>query len=628
MRIGKYFIGQDYSKGTTLYRSPIPPAPMVRGIINCYEKVPILNSAVHKRAESIAGVQWRLYQVKSDGSRREITKHPLVDLWNHPNQLQGGYQFRKSWDINISLFGEMFATLNFKGRLISEMYIMSPEFIEVIPGTDRLIEGYAYKPPNGPKQKLTFEQVFRDYEPSASNPYRGLGWVGSLLTVADTEYMAQEHQRRVLYNGASLGLVVTVEGNPSKDEVDRMQESLRTTHSGWVNAAKNLFLSGGAKVSNIGMTNREMDFYKLRLLGRDVILSAAHIPLSVMGITENVNRANAEAGEYTFAKGVEVPNLERMKNAANNFLCPLYGDYLELDYESPVPDDRAAVIQEIGTGVTAGYMMIDEARQARGDDPLPNDRGRVLLWPMSAVPQDVDQKKVATPPQPAKRKSIFGEEQKLAYWKDYTAKIKPHSEKLSKALAEMFSTQRTEAERRFRAGQDVYVKHEAIEEYKKVARPLMTEQYLQAMKDSRKLVKQYDEDYTPEVKHKIDKRLLFAAASIVATIYAILSKQISLGESLNESPDQIMARINGVFNDCIENRSDLIANTESSWTANAGAIDGYKDAGIEDVEWFAAGPKPCDDCEGNNGWVMPVDDAEGMLPAHPNCFCILLPVRS
>lgn len=44
-----------------------------------------------------------------------------------------------------------------------------------------------------------------------------------------------------------------------------------------------------------------MDSRALRLLNRDNILGA-YGSASVMGITENVNKANAEAGEYTFAR--------------------------------------------------------------------------------------------------------------------------------------------------------------------------------------------------------------------------------------------------------------------------------------------------------------------------------------
>jgi hypothetical protein len=65
----------------------------------------------------------------------------------------------------------------------------------------------------------------------------------------------------------------------------------------------------------------------------------------MLGLSEEVNRATAQAAEYVFGKWLIVPRLERIKQALNDEFLPLFGPTtkgLEFDYESPVDDDADA----------------------------------------------------------------------------------------------------------------------------------------------------------------------------------------------------------------------------------------------------------------------------------------------
>src|SRR6056297_3609083 len=53
---------------------------------------------VTKIASKFAGVPGRLYDVSGE-EKKEITKHPFLDLMNKPNHYQSGYEFKMLWEL-------------------------------------------------------------------------------------------------------------------------------------------------------------------------------------------------------------------------------------------------------------------------------------------------------------------------------------------------------------------------------------------------------------------------------------------------------------------------------------------------------------------------------------------------
>jgi hypothetical protein len=89
----------------------------------------------------------------------------------------------------------------------------------------------------------------------------------------------------------------------------------------------------------------------------------------MLGVVDDVNRANIEGSEYIYAKYRMVPRLERIKGVLNNQLLPLFGatgQGVEFDYDNPVPEDwqaDAATLKEQAKAalelVEAGYDPMD-----------------------------------------------------------------------------------------------------------------------------------------------------------------------------------------------------------------------------------------------------------------------------
>jgi phage portal protein BeeE len=56
----------------------------------------VVFSCIKEIANAAAGVDWILYQRLADGGRKEILSHPLLNLIERPNPLQGKFEFIES----------------------------------------------------------------------------------------------------------------------------------------------------------------------------------------------------------------------------------------------------------------------------------------------------------------------------------------------------------------------------------------------------------------------------------------------------------------------------------------------------------------------------------------------------
>jgi len=45
------------------------------------------------------------------------------------------------------------------------------------------------------------------------------------------------------------------------------------------------------------------------------------------------------------------------------------------------------------------------------------------------------------------------------------------------------------------------------------------------------------------------------------------------------------------------------------------------------AEWKTAGYNVCPDCSAMEGRIFSLDEIESMIPLHPNCRCVALPIE-
>jgi SPP1 gp7 family putative phage head morphogenesis protein len=143
-----------------------------------------------------------------------------------------------------------------------------------------------------------------------------------------------------------------------------------------------------------------------------------------------------------------------------------------------------------------------------------------------------------------------------------------------------------------------------------------------AEKDSGKQLTFKLEDY--DTVAFLDEKNVDLLLTVSAELTGRIKSSIRLGVVKGESIAKITKRLEEI-EDLYDNRIETIARTEVSNAVNMGRLNGYEQAGIEEVEWLAA-DDACPECAAKDGKIMSIQESQGEIPLHPNCRCTWVPV--
>lgn len=353
------------------------------GQLQALATVPWLFATIDRIATSIAAVQWDLFRVLPDGQRDIVGNHPALTMWRLVNPYHTREEFLETSTQHFELTGEMWwiivrSQLGFP----LELWPVSPHHMRPVPDPDTYIKGYIYSV-GAMRIPLAPEDVIFIRRPHPIDPYRGIGTVQSLMWDLDAERSAAQWNRNFFRNSAEPGGIIQFDETLSQAEWETLTARWNEQHKGVANAHRVAVLERGTWVDR-KLTQRDMQFESSRRLNRDIILGAFGMPGHLLGISETVNRANAEAGEVMFSRWIIKPRLQRIKAVINERLLPMFGETdLEFDYEDPTPANREQNTAEAVSGYGAGILTLNEARHRLSEPP--RDDGDVLK-PLPASP--------------------------------------------------------------------------------------------------------------------------------------------------------------------------------------------------------------------------------------------------
>ena len=334
-----------------------------------------LFSIVNRVSTAVASAEWCLYRVPGPQSSKERTRvyrHAALDLWNKPNPFMNRNRLVETFQQHMELTGEAWLTVSRTDGfdIPLELWPVRPDRIAPIPHHDDFLAGYVYAGPDGERVPLRLNDVIQMMMPNPMDIYRGMGPVQSVLTSIDADRYSVEWNRAFFENSAIPGGIIEIDKTLSDPEFRNMVDRWEETHRG-VNRAHRVSVLEHGTWKDASYSMKDMQFKELREVSRDVIREAFGISKTMLGQTEDVNRATAQAAELVFSRWVLKARLDRIKSALNNSLLPMYGSGgqgVEFDYESPVLEDeeaenaeRNSIASAVSTLVGAGYHPEDVA---------------------------------------------------------------------------------------------------------------------------------------------------------------------------------------------------------------------------------------------------------------------------
>lgn len=350
------------------------PATFMRA----YGRMGTLWSTVSLLSSSTARPEWRLYRkttdnrvrysTQSSGSdqRVEVVQHPALSVLNHPNDFWTRFELFEQFQQYLDLTGlnYMLVSYDAKSRIGSplEIWPVRPDRIEPVPSPDSYLQGWIYHGPSGEVVPLNLNEVIPTRYPDPMDPYNGVGPVQSVMADIDSSQYSSEYNRTFFMNGASPEGIIMAPNKLTEPEWDEFSNRWRESHQGIAAAHRIAMLEGGMTYTSASVNAKDGDFTNLRNLNRDVVREAFGMHKVMLGVTDDVNRANAQTGEEVFYSWKIIPRLDRWKMVLNERFLPLFGavgQNVEFDYIAPAPQNREQDNEELTTKAGAAQLLVN-----------------------------------------------------------------------------------------------------------------------------------------------------------------------------------------------------------------------------------------------------------------------------
>lgn len=318
----------------------------------------------------------------------EITDptHPVVALFTRCTPWASGFETIDLLIRFAELCGNAYLVKVWGGQGYPvEMWPAPPQHIRIIPSRSKWIDHYTYG--RGTEIEDTFKpaDVMHLRYPNPHSVYYGLGPLSAAVLEADTSRAMTAHAYATMENGAQPGLIVASPKMTANTREEVLAE-IERRYMGPNKAGRSLVLRGIGKDDIVpwAMGKAEMGYLESAKDVRDTI--AAIFDVSVSDLTsEDVNRANAEAGAARQERRAVRPRMRRLEEVFNlqvlpDFFDALGDDTLFVCADPPEAEADAAITTRVVALKQAGILTVNEARSElmyesiSGGDELVDER--------------------------------------------------------------------------------------------------------------------------------------------------------------------------------------------------------------------------------------------------------------
>ena len=351
-------------------QTPFTPKFGLEQQMAAFGEEPTLFSVVSRLATAVSQTEWRLYRRVANGERVEVTSHAALDLWEAPNAFMTLQAFTETFDQHLELTGEsMWVIQSASGDPLGlplSLWPIRPDRMAPVPDADNFLSGWIYTAPDGERVPLEVSEVVALRYPNPLDIYRGLSPVAALSVDLDASIQASQWSRNFFRNSAQPGGLLEVPELLTDDEFNLLRGRWNEQHKGVAAAHRVAIIEAGLKWVDRSFSMKDLQFAELRKASDEQIMLAFGMSKILLGQSESVNRATAEAAEYVFGKYQLRPRLVRIRGAVNTCLLPRYprGETLEFDFEDPVTGNVEEEATERDSKIAAWTALVDN-----GADP-------------------------------------------------------------------------------------------------------------------------------------------------------------------------------------------------------------------------------------------------------------------
>jgi HK97 family phage portal protein len=525
-----------------------------------------------------------------------------------------------------------------------------------------LVSGYKLHKLGGDEQVFKKEEVLHFKLPNPKYPYNGMGVVEAGKTYIETEDYASTWTRNSIFNSGRPSGVLNVKGTMDDDQFSMLKKQFKDEYSGTKNAGKTLLVKGmdGLDYQKLGMEIGEVVLKDLKDMSRDDIMLMLKVSKPILGITEDVNRANAREARGILWENVIRPDVDRFIDHLNAFLMPRWDQKNTktpaiLNYENPI----VITYEERLADWTAGHnkwLTTNDIRKERSNfldnpiDDLPG--GDYIREPISAVPTagknipkrptgdtgtnkpgdtgnskpgdagngDTGTGDTGTGKEVSKKKELtelWG--QRVMIFKQMILDDQYLWEnRYKEVMVTEFESQQDEILSRHKKASNFGWDFNVDASNARILGEFIP-MSIELMKEVAKYALDLADD--PDTKFEIDMkirtfitdRISKLAQSVNDQTIQAIDQSISEGIMAGEGVGKLRDRIQSIYSEATTMRAERIARTESLAASNEGANEAYRQSPMVTAKEWSAEADACETCQVLDGKIVGLDEDFALL---------------
>jgi HK97 family phage portal protein len=309
-------------------------------------------------------------------------EHPLARLLARPNPEQTGVELLEAFYGHLQVAGNAFLeAASIEGGAPSELYVLRPDRMSVIPGADGWPVGWEHRVGANVRR---FERDLVSGEAPVlhlklfhpADDWYGLSPMEAAAFAIDIHNAGGAWNKALIDNAArpSGALVFTGAGGAdrlSEEQFQRLQRELADMHAGAANAGRPMLLEGGLEWRPMSLSPSDMDFIEARhSAARDIAL-AFGVPPMLLGIPGDNTYSNYREANLAFWRQTALPLALKLARSVEAWIgerwpeAGLAAVHVDLEGVPALGVEREALWSRLAG---ADFLSAEEKRRLAGVD--------------------------------------------------------------------------------------------------------------------------------------------------------------------------------------------------------------------------------------------------------------------
>lgn len=587
-----------------------------------------LSRAIAKRAEKVGEVEFVLQTLAG----KEIESDPMLQLLYKPNSYMSGPEFWSLYQRYKDLAGAVYvwkeAPATLGSKVPAALHFLRPDLTKPVV-KDGGIVAFEYTKPSGGTMTFQPDEIFYSYYPDPLNMFFGLPLVKAGARAIDTEMQIASYHSKVLRNGGRVdGVFQFKTERLSKEQLGELKDGYKKEYASAAKAGMPLFLGGDATYTRMGLTPEELGFETAKRMTLEDICILTGVPKSMLGSTADVKFDNADAERAIFLRETIKPLLANLTHKLNEFMFP---PQQVLTFVDPTPENITQQINLAQAAYASDCSSVNERREMLGLDRVAEQGADEIMVSFTKVPlaeaagaaapgqqnayrngvsrRQLKKMRAAAVPAPARKAQepaahpLRDAFVRKRYGQLRALRMERMERTFAQAVGKMWKAQEKrltvalggDGSKSGKGGRkkslldSMFDKTLEVQVTRTALLPLIRQLLEQGGNDAMQFAGDEDSAYALSVDMEawVDARASVLGRELTDTTFEALKAAFTESDGENENRQQLVKRIQSVYDGFTGPRAATIARTEVHGAYQQGTVDGYKQAGASIKIWVA-----------------------------------------